>query len=202
MVEGDADLIEALARFKRAFETRAADPDWHPSEEGVRQDLAVALRSALGQPADSIQYEHPSGASRIDLWVAPSRLAIEVKFHRPIRSGHNRPLTQQYGALLADCRKLASADAADRLVVLVTDKAGATHMANKDLLPSSTGGGPRLVGTMEIEKLPATAVGFLSYSGPWIPISVELIWRTSGGPWTFFAWRIAVQHPATGVRAV
>jgi hypothetical protein len=202
VVQGDADLIETLARFKRAFETRAADPDWHPSEEGVREDLAVALRSALGQPTDSIHYEHPFGASRIDLWVAPSRQAIEVKFHRPIRSGHSRPLTQQYGALLADCQKLASADAADRLVVLVTDRAGATHLANKGQLPSSTGGEPCLVGTMEVEKLPTTAVGFLSYSGPWIPISVELIWRASGGPWMFFAWRIGVQHPATGMRAV
>ena len=86
-------------------------------------------------------------------------------------------MTQQYGALLADCRKLASADAADRLLVLVTDRAGATHVANKGLLPSTTGGGPRLVGTTEIERLPASAIGTLSYVGPWIPISVELIWR-------------------------
>lgn len=65
-----------------------------PSEEGVRQDLAAALRSTLVLQADSVQYEHPTGGSRIDLWIDPSRLAIEVKFHRPIRSGHKRPVTQ------------------------------------------------------------------------------------------------------------
>ncbi len=95
------------------------------------------------------------------------------------------------------CRKLASAEAADRLLVLVTDRAGVTHIANKGLLPSSIGSGPRLIGTTEIERLPATAVGFLSYSGPWIPVSVELLWRASGGPWSFFAWRVSVEQPAT-----
>ena len=83
VAQEDADLIEALVGFRRAFETRGADPDWHPSEEGVCQDLAAGLRSALGPSADFVQYEHPTGASRIDLWVASSRLAIEVKLPPP-----------------------------------------------------------------------------------------------------------------------
>jgi hypothetical protein len=103
-MEADANLLEGLAHFKRGFEMRAADPDWHPLEEGVRQDVALGLRSGFGLPPRSVEFDHPSGTNRIDLWISSIRLAVEVKFHRPIRSGFNRPMTQQYGALLADCK--------------------------------------------------------------------------------------------------
>jgi hypothetical protein len=186
----DANLREALIQFKRAFETRAADADWHPSEEGVRQELAAGLRSHLDLPPRSIEFDYPSGANRLDLWVTPMRLAVELKFHRPIRSGYNRPMTQQYGALLADCNKLASVDAADRLLVLVTDRAGTTHVANKKLLPIQQEAGPRLLETMDIEHLAPTARGIVQFTGPWISMSVDLIWRASRDPWSFFAWRI------------
>ncbi len=193
----DATLTAALSQFKRDFETRAADAEWHPSEEAVRQDLAVALRSALNLPTGSIEYEHRVEAGWVDLWVPPLRLAIEVKFHRPIPSGYNRPMTQQYGELLGDCNKLASADAAERLLVLVTDRAGATHVANKGLLPTSTVGGPKAIGLSEIERLaPSAGRRFLGSAGRWIPMSVKLVWRASSGSWTFFAWRVLPQDAA------
>lgn len=88
MIPDVAALVDALGCFKRAFESKAADPDWHMSEEGVRECLATGLRAALDLLPGAVAFERPPGSGRIDLWVEPMRLAIEVKFHRPIPSAH------------------------------------------------------------------------------------------------------------------
>jgi hypothetical protein len=82
-----------------------------------------------------VQFEYPTGIEFVDLVVRPDNLAIEVKFHRPIPSGKSRPRTAQFGEILNDVRKLASADATRRVLVLVTDDTGMTHLRNKDMLP-------------------------------------------------------------------
>jgi hypothetical protein len=198
MRDHDDRFVEGLARFEREFETKAADPDWHPSEESVRECLANGLRAGLDLPSRSISFERASGRGRIDLWIEMERLAVEVKFHRPIPSGYNRPMTQQFGALLADCRKLAAADAADRFLVLVSDRTGATHIANKAMLPLSPSAQPRVIAAADLSALPETARRFAMQGGSWITLSVQLVWRGVGGPWSFLAWRIEPieRHPA------
>jgi hypothetical protein len=192
----DTLLLDSLARFKRLFETKATEPSWHPSEEGVRECLATGLLEGLRVPTEALVYERlENNHQRTDLWIEGVRIALELKFHRPIQSGHTRPLTQQFGALLADCRKLASIDARDRLLVLVTDSVGFTHLANKALLPVNTVGRDRIVTDMDIESLPATASRNVLYAGPWLPLTASLVWRESGPLWRFLAWRIVPEAP-------
>jgi hypothetical protein len=186
----DPRLTAALDRFKRLVDTKAADPAWYRSEEGVRESLAAALREELELRPDEVVFECLSGAHRTDLWLRPLELALELKFHRAIQSGHTRPLTQQFGDLLADCSKLASAPADDRVLVLVTDAAGYTHLTNKSMLPTVTTSPAKTLTEEDVRGLAATASRVALYPGPWPRLSVQLIWRGKGPVGTFLAWRV------------
>jgi hypothetical protein len=182
----DGLLVPCLEEFERLFESKAGDPDWYPSEDAARQCLVQGLRRGLGGEA-AIQSEHFVAGRRIDIWVESPPVATELKFHR----GSARPLTQQYGALLVDCRKLANlAGDMTRLLVLVTDDSGDTHLKNKGILPSSPSHPRRLVRDEHLKSLAATATAALAFEGTWIPIDVSLLWSSAAGSWRFFAWKI------------
>jgi hypothetical protein len=185
-------LVPCLKEFQRLFESKAGDPDWYPSEDAARQCLVQGLRQGLGGQA-AIQSEHFVTGRRIDIWVEAPPVATELKFHR----GSGRPLTQQFGALLVDCRKLANlAGDLTRLLVLVTDDSGDTHLKNKGILPYSPSHPRRLIRDEHLKSLAATATAALTFEGAWIPIDVSLIWSSAAGSWRFFAWRI---DPLQGV---
>lgn len=70
--------------------------DHTPINEGAIQDLlALAIGEAEDLEPSRIEIEAASGGKRIDIVVRPSAAGIEIKYHRPIPSGHNRPMTQQ-----------------------------------------------------------------------------------------------------------
>ena len=68
--------------------------DQTPSNEGAIQDLlAQAIREAEDLEPSEVEIEAASGRKRIDIVVRPFAAGIEIKYHRPIPSGHNRPMT-------------------------------------------------------------------------------------------------------------
>jgi hypothetical protein len=119
---------------------------------------------------------------------------IEIKYHKPIPSGHNRPMTQQYGALLADARKLASDNRlSERYLVLITDRPGYTHVVNRNLLPTSYDRSKPITGA-KVRGLAATASGRATGSGDWIDVEVHMIWQSKAfGPdrMSGFAWSLS-----------
>jgi hypothetical protein len=60
--------------------------------------------------------------------MPPLKLAIEMKYRRPIPSGRHLPATQLFGSLLADCNKVGQVDARHRLVVYVPDELGVNYL--------------------------------------------------------------------------
>lgn len=168
------DLIDSL----NDFETRLRE--YLPaSEAGVREILAQSLRYTLNYGVKEVEVEASFGFKRHDVLVHPAQTAIELKYHRSTASGTNRPLTMQYGQLLADVRKLAANPALEsRLLVLITDRAGATHLRNKALLPA-TWDRSREITAANVAGLARSAGGPASAAGPWIDAEVRLIWQTS-----------------------
>lgn len=162
------------------------------SEAGVRDLLSAALRTALELDRAEVVVEARVGRKLLDIWVPSLRLAIEVKYHRRIPSGWNRPMTQQFGDLLADVRKLAAySEAQARLLVLVADEPGVTHVQNKGLLPIRDPS-RRSIRAADVEGLASTARRRVAAEGPWLDVSLRRVWhdRLAGGL-QGFAWEIA-----------
>jgi len=162
------------------------------SEAGVREILAASFREAMAlRPAD-VEVESALGRKRIDIWVAPVMAAIELKYFREIPSGANRPMTADFGSLLADLRKLATVERAeDRVLVLVSNVSGMTHLANKNLLPVRLVE-PKLISAEAVSVLAQSARGPAVSQGPWIPIEVRRIWHEPrvGNGLTGLAWKV------------
>jgi hypothetical protein len=154
--------------------------------------IQLVLRDALMTqldlpPTDVVLERRIVGGGLLDLWVEPLGLAIELKFHR----GVGRPLTAQFGDILADLKKLVLAEAVERVFLLVTDAAGVTHLMNKALLPLRDTD-PRSITAGAIEKLPFSARGRCISDGPWIPLSVRSIWHARlAGQLEGFAWSVS-----------
>ncbi len=162
------------------------------SEAGVREVLAQAAREAFSLRAGAVEVEAPWGRKRLDVRVHQPAIVFELKYHRPIASGRNRPMTAQYGQLLADVRKLATVDdGSDRILVLLTDQAGITHLINKELLPPSTLGRRRITGAA-VRSLARSASGPALAEGDWIDVTVSLIAhdRAVGSGISLYAWRV------------
>ena len=167
--------VDAYALFS---ELGAGFTKGEPKHEAeVRDLLTDFLRETLELGRGEVCIEQRIGGKLVDVWVEPIRLAVEIKYHRPIPSGRNRPMTQQFGALLADIRKLALLpNAATRVLFLLSDGAGLTHITNKDLLPISDTG-HRVITAADIAGLAASARGPAEAEGEWRRVRVVRVWH-------------------------
>jgi len=147
------------------------------NERAVVQMLAQAVMAApAGRDAREVLFEYPSGSEYIDIRVIPDDVLIEVKYHRPIPSGKNRPLTAQFGDILNDVRKLAVADASNRVLVLVTDDRGLNHLVNHQIL-SVRWPRPVVVDAAMVDALAATAKRHaLPHGAAWVNVLVDRLW--------------------------
>jgi hypothetical protein len=185
-------LVRGLNAFAQQFDAQVANAGPPGSEHAVHFCLALGIQAAYELPPGSIVFERPAGARRIDLWVAPADLLIEVKYQRPIPSGRNLPVTQLFGGLLADFNKVRAVKATARLVVFVTDALGVTYLRNsaRGLLPLDRQRVTSITGA-DIQRLAATAARNALADGPWGSLSAELVWDRVSGDWSLFAWRVA-----------
>lgn len=181
--------LDAFAEQFRAQLDAAGAP---ASEHGIHFCLALGFQAAFNLALGTVVFEAPDHGNRIDLvFRSPLDLAVEVKYHRPIPSGRNRPFTQHYGQLLADFNKIAQLTSERRLVVLVTDEAAARHIqrSGHDLLPFDVGD-ERVVASDAIALLPATAARTALSHGDWSPLGMRLTWRRAVMDWTLLAWSV------------
>ncbi len=167
--------------------------DHTPTSDRLSNLLAGAIREVEELSPVEVEVEASSGSKRIDIVVHPSSTGIEIKYHRPTPSGHNRPMTQQYGALLAYARKLVADESLnERFLVLLTDREGLNHISNKNLLPTAWDR-DKPITPPKIRGLATTASTNATANGPWIDIAARLIWQArSAGPdrMTGLAWSI------------
>ena len=172
--------------------------DHSPSTEASIQGLlAETIREVEDLPHNQVEIEASSGSKRLDILVRTSAAGIEIKYHRPIPSGTNRPMTQQYGALLADARKLvADQTLQERYLVLFTDRDGLTHIKNKNLLPT-TWDRKKPITSPKIRGLAQTASRAATSAGEWIDLTAQMIWQARNvGPdrLTGLAWSVEPTH--------
>lgn len=135
----------------------------------------------------------------MDLWLRPpDDIAFEVKFHREIPSGRNRPFTQHYGSMLADLNKLSSVPARRRIFILVGDTKAANYLQNsgQGLMPLSPGE-RRSILAESLDRLSLTAKGAAVRHGPWAGVTTELLWSKRSDLWNLFAWEVWTQPAAT-----
>lgn len=187
---GYVDLTDALITFEAKLRDHLPS-----SEAGVREFLAQSIRETMTLRPEEVEVEASFGAKRHDIMIHPTEIGIELKYHRRIPSGRNRPMTAQYGQLLADVRKLLSNGAlASGLLVLLTDEAGRTHLINKHLLPAAWGRSDEITAA-EVAGLANSASGPATAAGPWIDATTSLVWmaeRIGNQGLTGFAWSVDV----------
>jgi hypothetical protein len=89
-------------------------------EAGIQSESMILERPhpnpQLTQKEIDLSVIHPEG-----MWD------FEVKYHRPIPSGHNRPFTQLRGQVVSDLYKLALSDGKQRYLLYITDPEMAAH---------------------------------------------------------------------------
>ena len=182
------DLIDSLSEFESRLAAHLPS-----SEAGIREVLAQSIRETLELGPGDVEVEAAYGRKRYDVLVHSSKTGIEVKFHRSVASGLHRPLTMQYGQLLADVRKLLANQAlASRILVLVTDRPGEIHLQNKALLPAAWDL-KRDIRSAQVSNLAKSASGPATADGQWIDASTRLVWqsqRLGTADAVGFAWRI------------
>lgn len=189
-----SQFVGGLDAFRMQLTAQAA----HEGKEVLRHEhtlhfcLALGFQSALQLPPGSIVFERTIGRARIDLWLRPLDLIIEVKFMRPLPSGRNRPMTQQAGDLLADFNKVVHVPACDRLILLVADPVAVSHLTrNYDgILPMAVGTRFQLLPAC-LDQLATTAATRAVADGEWLALDSELIWQSSCEGWELFAWHVA-----------
>lgn len=180
--------LDAFAEQLRAQIDHAGAP---ATERAIVSFLALGIQATANLAPGEIIFERPEGNGRIDLWVAPLDLAIEVKFHRPIHKGKPRPYAQLLGHMLADFHKLASVSAANKLAVLVTDTGDVKNLQQSPdgFLPLSPGGQTRIA-SEDVARLPKQAAAGAMAGGAWQSLSAELVWQAPCEPWHLFAWQV------------
>ena len=162
------------------------------SEHAIHFCLALGIQAAYRLQPGAIVFERAMGAGRIDLWIRPWDLAVEVKFRRPIPSGKNLPTTQLLGDFLADFNKVARCSAVNGMVVLVTDAPGIASLQRSQhhLLPLASPGSATTILPRDIEKLPKTAAMHAVHDGPWVSLIARLIWAQTVELWHLAAWEV------------
>jgi len=143
---------------------------------GTEDALCDALAAHLRSLDEAVLVREDRGdRKRPDLALPDRGIELEVKYWRPIRSGYNRPMSQQFGQLLGDVAKLARSTVSECWCVLFTDQAGFTHLVNKKLLPVTVGQkkgiSPRLV-----DALPDVARRGAISAGDWLGVSATCRW--------------------------
>ncbi len=114
------------------------------TEDTVRYYFFLELLGAGISPEQMVlERSHPHPALRgkeIDLTIIrPDGFwDFELKYHRPIPSGHTRPLTQLRGQLISDLFKLAMSDSQRGYLLYLADPQMAAHWENA--MPPSTRG--------------------------------------------------------------
>lgn len=181
------NLSRGLDAFAEQFAAQIANAGPPSSEHAVHFCLALGLQAAYNLAPGAVVFEWPRGTKRIDLWVPPLDLAIEVKYRRPIPSGYNSPATQLFGQLLADFNKVAELDAANRLVLFVSDAPGMTYLRNSGLLPLSVDDSGLLT-TRKVQSLPKTASAQAFSAGEWRDLEAKLLWMEQRAGWNLLAW--------------
>ena len=107
--------------------------DIHTTEDTVRYYFFLQLVDSGVSPDQMIlERPHPHPAMQqkeIDLSVIqPDGIwDFEIKYHRPIPSGRNRPRTQLRGQLVSDFYKLAMSDSTHSYVLYIADPKMAAH---------------------------------------------------------------------------
>jgi len=82
---------------------------------------------------------------------------FEVKYHRPIPSGRNRPFTQLRGQVVSDLYKLALSDGQQRYLLYVADPEMAAHWERQmEMLMQATRTSPVHLSSEWLAKQPKT----------------------------------------------
>ena len=74
--------------------------------------------------------------------------------------------------------KLAAASLTDRYLVLITDRAGLTHVSNKSLLPTVWDRRREVTGA-KVRSQKLTAASAATAAGEWIDITTQMVWRNN-----------------------
>ena len=124
------DLVEGVEwRLRREIPT---------TEDTVRYYFYLRLIKSGIKPGSMIlERPHPHRQmehKQIDLSVVqPDGIwDFEIKYHRPIPSGHNRPRTQLRGQIVSDLYRLALSDGRQRHFVYVADPEMAAHWKRQE----------------------------------------------------------------------
>jgi hypothetical protein len=121
-----------LEDFGREVERRLAR-EIATTEDTIRYYFYLRLMAAGIQPeAMILERPHPDSRLRkkeIDLSVVSPEGVwdFEVKYHRPIPSGRNRPFTQMRGQVVSDLFKLALSDGQQRYLLYLADPEITAH---------------------------------------------------------------------------
>lgn len=188
------EFERGLHAFGDQFRAQIDNAGPPSSEHAVHFCLALGFQAAYDLAPGSIVFEKPLNLGRLDLWVVPIGIAVEIKYRRPIPSGRNLPATQLFGSLLADCNKIARADARTRVVVYVSDEPGINYLyrTGRGLLPLRLNE-RNSIEPDDIEQLPKTAATNAVADGPWVPLTAQLAWEQDFSPWRLLAWQIESQ---------
>lgn len=185
-------LLVALEVFGGQLTSLIEKQGLPPTESDLCKLLVAAIRTAGMLPEESVSREYAAGSRWVDIWVVPSKTAIEVKYERPIPSGRNRPLTQQFGHLLSDFNKIRQIEASTRVVLLIADRAGASYLrkSGRSVLPLLMGD-ERRIDPSVIAALPQTAQRWALIQGRWSPLMARFIWRSRIGSLEGLAWAVS-----------
>lgn len=127
-----AALPQILKDFGQAVERRLAQ-EIQTTEDAVRYYFFLRLLKEGIHPEKMIfERSHPHhqlSQKEIDLSVIhpDGMLDFEIKYHRPIPSGRNRPFTQLRGQVVSDLYKLALSDGQQRYLLYVADPQMVAH---------------------------------------------------------------------------
>jgi hypothetical protein len=189
------DLRPGFKAFVEQLDAQVQLAGTPTSEHALHFALALGFQAAYELPIGTVIFERPAaGNKRTDIWIAqPLDVAVELKYQHPIPSGMNRPFPQLFGSLLADFNKVVDAEASQRAVVLVIDKAGYAYISGRschNLLPLDVGD-QRTIDGLGLRQLSSTAATQAESHGAWRPLVVELLAKSEITSWTAMMWTVA-----------
>lgn len=191
MQSSDLILERGLEAFAAQFSAQLRNAGPPTSEHAVHFCIALGFQAALNLSPGDVVFERSIPRARIDLWIVPLDLVIEVKFRRPNPGGRNLAETQIYGSLLSDFNKVTTVAARQRLVIYVTNPQGIAYLSRsgRGLLPQQLGG-ETTISSLQVEQLPATAAYHAVADGPWNDLASRLRWHRQIDDWHLMAWEV------------
>jgi hypothetical protein len=150
------------------------------TEDTVRYYFFLRLMRNGIQPESMIlERPHPNPRFKqkeVDLSViCPGGMwDFEVKYHRPIPSGRNRPFTQLRGQLISDLYKLALSDGLRRYLLYVADQEMAAHCErHMEMLMQATRTSPVRLTCEWLAKQPETLKSMVRQGLGFLPEDTE-----------------------------